>query len=103
VSLSSLFEIPYIALFLLLGETQRHLEDLRKKMQELNRGFDLERKRFETQKTVDTNTIKRVHLEKEVAQKELGVVEGKLTEKRQQLVDAFEEIEKLEAELQEVC
>jgi hypothetical protein len=72
-------------------------------MQELNRGFDLERKRFETQRLVDSNTIKRVQFEKEIAQKELGVVEGKLAEKRQQLVDAFEEIEKLEVELQEVC
>lgn len=85
-----------------VGEGQRHIEDLRKKMQELNRGFDLERKRFETQQLVNANTVKRVHMEKEIATKELGVVEGKLAEKRQQLVDAFEEIEKLEVELQEV-
>lgn len=86
-----------------LAFAQDRIKELQKKYEERERSFEIERARYISKQGTDANTVKRVQFEREIAQQEVAKLEQKLLEKRRQLEEAYQEIEKLEDELKDVC
>jgi len=72
--------------------------DLEKKMEELKRGFEIERGRYQNRQLEVANDTKRIQLEREKAVADLQAAEKRIEDKNKQLAKAFEEIDKLEEE-----
>lgn len=85
-----------------LEDTRESIKSLHKKADDRQRSFEIERKRIEAKQLADANTMKRIQEEREQAQTETLATDQKVAAKRQQLQEAFTEIDKLEEELKEV-
>eukprot|EP01124_Arcella_intermedia_P028412 TRINITY_DN5771_c0_g1_i1.p1 TRINITY_DN5771_c0_g1~~TRINITY_DN5771_c0_g1_i1.p1 ORF type:complete len:1404 (-),score=573.46 TRINITY_DN5771_c0_g1_i1:30-4241(-) len=81
-----------------MNREREKVRDLEKRMEEMKRGFEIERGRYQNRSLEFSNDLKRMQIERDKAFSDLQLKEKAMGEKNKLLLQALEEVDKLEEE-----